>query len=716
MACFLTLTLSKGSILAFSLSGATVAPAFVFYVALLPKSCSRPRYLPHVDNLEDAVRRLSWKIVTLLVLALGGKTLVYGVTFDTAVHTLGLGLLQACSWYFVSRMTRTRQCQWGIDDHRPQSRIASWCIAPAMATFGLVATRMTSTSTNAQALSVILASALAIAQILAILPQSAKGKSWLWGFLLFPLTAYLFSAWQVRNAQSTTQSSFSHDLHHPIEVLMDNAKTKFEELLSRQSRTYAAADAEYQRRYGIEPPPGFEAWYDFAVANQSPLIDEFDTIYHSVSPFWRLSSTKILEAMNGVQATQGSETWRCQFSSANAKTRCSHRNRVYDRNVQTLFNKLSVMPGVSIPEVEFLVNHFDEPRVIFPAPSVEHEGLIAMKNLKHRTTWDMLTQQCPLAQRDQEVAYPEEYFGLPFLKNISSSRDLCRHPEYETMHGMLISPTSFPLIEGFAPVLSTGALSTMGDIMFPSPAYTEQEFLYDDSKAIEWEDKRNELYWAGATTGGFSKAIEWHHFHRQRFVTFVQNLERRSFFYLKESEGKISRTTSFLTKHLFNVAFTKINQCSVAACIAQFASFKPAPRADAHRPMESRLVFDLDGNGISGRFYRLLASNSLPLKQTLLREWHDDRIVPWVHYIPVSLGMEELPETVNWLTGNARGQEKAKEIAEKGREWFGRALREVDMTIYIYRLLLELARLQDPEREARIDQIYPAQKMFIADG
>lgn len=109
-------------------------------------------------------------------------------------------------------------------------------------------------------------------------------------------------------------------------------------------------------------------------------------------------------------------------------------------------------------------------------------------------------------------------------------------------------------------------------------------------------------------------------------------------------------------------------------------------------------MFDLDGNGISGRYYKLLASKSVPLKQTLLREWHDERLVPWVHYIPISQGMEEVPEIAAYLTGTEMGEELARAVAEGGSEWFGRPLREVDRGVYMYRLFLELARLQDGER------------------
>ena len=48
----------------------------------------------------------------------------------------------------------------------------------------------------------------------------------------------------------------------------------------------------------------------------------------------------------------------------------------------------------------------------------------------------------------------------------------------------------------------------------------------------------------------------------------------------------------------------------------------------------------------------------------------------------------------------APGRELSRQIAEAGKEWYSRAFRQVDLTIYTYRLLLEMARLQHPLREA----------------
>lgn len=112
----------------------------------------------------------------------------------------------------------------------------------------------------------------------------------------------------------------------------------------------------------------------------------------------------------------------------------------------------------------------------------------------------------------------------------------------------------------------------------------------------------------------------------------------------------------------------------------------------------SRFVFDVDGNTFSPDFYRLLESGSTVFKQTIFREWHDDRLVPWVHYVPISLGMKELPETLRFLSSKD-GEGIAKQIAEKGREWKRKVLRREDVVSIWFRILLEWGRLVGDGRE-----------------
>lgn len=560
-------------------------------------------------------------------------------------------------------------------------------------------------SSDLRALAQVIISAITLGQIIHMLPKQARARSILWTFILVSLVPYLANIFAIKSPQYSALSS-DHSKDHPIEVLIQNAKTDFERLLQRQSKNYTAASDEYRRRYHADPPPGFEAWYEFASSNQSRIVDEFDSIFDTISPFLRLSGKEVIQIMTDVQNVPNVDLWLCSFSSNNGKTRCSHPNRDFDRNIGLLFDTLLGDLRGLLPDVNFLVNHLDEPRVLTPPQSLQRgsvdEGELKLTDLTRRPSWDEVTKYCASQNNAQKAQdHIVETLGIPFITNRSSAMDLCLQSEYSTMHGILMCPTSFRLIEGLVPILSTGSLSTMGDLLFPSPAYIESEFRYDETHDIEWEKKENKLYWAGSTTGGFASGDGWRSYHRQRFVSLTQNLKRQQHSYIREKDGVVGlEKSSFLNSRLFDVAFTRIFQCERKYCRDQRAYFNSKSWADKDRALRSRLVFDIDGNGISGRYYKLLASKSVPLKQTIFREWHDERLVPWVHYIPVSQGMEDVPELVSYLTSTEVGQRRAKEIAELGREWFGKAFRDVDFSIYTYRLLLELARVQDPKREA----------------
>jgi hypothetical protein len=106
----------------------------------------------------------------------------------------------------------------------------------------------------------------------------------------------------------------------------------------------------------------------------------------------------------------------------------------------------------------------------------------------------------------------------------------------------------------------------------------------------------------------------------------------------------------------------------------------------------NKIVLDIDGNGISGRLYGLLRSTSAVMRQSIFREWHDERLVPWLHYIPLSMDMSELAEITRFLLEDDAGMNIMKLIADAGREWSKKVLRKEDMQIYMFRLLLEMAR------------------------
>ncbi|EJP69983.1 capsule-associated protein CAP1 [Beauveria bassiana ARSEF 2860] len=676
----------------------------VAYMTLLPRRRRKAVIVPPV-SIEQDIEQLSKWVVFGVAFAFIIQTLVFGLTTGSLSRTVAAAVFKCLTWFFaihlVSLSPLIADMNCDLTDGANQTRDVSWAVLPSMGVFTLMAGESPFFQSSAfRPLLHIAVSGFSLGQVIYTLPSRSKSRSTLWVFMLVTLIPYGANMVAIRRAESAVQHTFGANREHPVDILMRGANAQFSGLLHRQSKSFEEAQAEYRRRYAIDPPPGFEGWYRFAVAHKSPIIDEFDMIHKQVAPFLKLSGVELQRIMDAAFYADGSELWSCEYNRKEARARCNHPHRSYDRHISSLFETVGKFAGAELPDVRFLVNHLDEPTVVLPSDKTIE---VRVTNLSRQPTWTNITRECVAHRADNSHAKDErESYALPFIKDAASAMDICRHPEYEHLHGLFISPVSFRLTEGMVPVLSTGAPSTMGDILMPSPAYMETEFVYDSDQEPSFDKKTNNLYWAGSTTGAFAHDDGWRAYHRQRFVRFAQNLGREQYYYLREENDSVERVaSSFLNGRLYNVAFTRIFQCAAWACRAQRAFFPGGAWADKDAALRSRLAFDLDGNGISGRYYKLLASGSLPLKQTLLREWHDERLVPWVHYAPVSQSLEELPELVAYLTSTASGRERAKEMAVKGREWYSKAMRREDMAIYVYRLMLELARLQDPNRQPR---------------
>jgi hypothetical protein len=74
----------------------------------------------------------------------------------------------------------------------------------------------------------------------------------------------------------------------------------------------------------------------------------------------------------------------------------------------------------------------------------------------------------------------------------------------------------------------------------------------------------------------------------------------------------------------------------------------------------------------------------------LFTEWFDERLRPFVHYLPVRLDFADLQSRLDW----ARAHDKqAHAIAEQAALQAKLFIRYEDMQCYWYRLLLEYATL-----------------------
>ena len=103
----------------------------------------------------------------------------------------------------------------------------------------------------------------------------------------------------------------------------------------------------------------------------------------------------------------------------------------------------------------------------------------------------------------------------------------------------------------------------------------------------------------------------------------------------------------------------------------------------------SKFLLDINGYAFSGRYYAWLFSKSLVYKLAVFREWHDEWLKPWVLYVPLGLKEEEYVKRIRYFDREESGKVQAKWLAEQSREWAQKVLRNSDMEVWYFRLLLE---------------------------
>src|ERR1700760_3399876 len=82
----------------------------------------------------------------------------------------------------------------------------------------------------------------------------------------------------------------THNINdHPLDNIIAVAQRSFDDLLGKRSLTLEDAAAEYRKRRGRHPPPGFDAWFKAALKRDAIIVEEFfDRIHHDINPFWAL--------------------------------------------------------------------------------------------------------------------------------------------------------------------------------------------------------------------------------------------------------------------------------------------------------------------------------------------------------------------------------------------------------------------------------------------
>lgn len=594
-------------------------------------------------------------------------------------------------------------------------------------------------------------------------PLLKKMPAWLY-FLLLTLFFLRAGLW-------TTRSSVVP--YHPVDTLTYEAQVRHDAYLEQAStsKTLGQAADAYRERYKRHPPPGFGYWYEYATSRNSVIIDDFDSIYRDLLPFYAMSPQLIR-----------SRTWQITsnpwhnvlgLSIRNGKVEISPNDYITHRWMLDSIVRMITPFAQWLPDMDLAFNVDDEPSVAVPYDEIEdlRQRALSTNTLdkfpensfspnraeqwtpvlsnptEYRVMTDLYRQPtfyefgsvgCPPGSpaRDQRLwdvqrvcaSCIEPHSKGVFLANWSLAADICHQPDLANLHGLYISSVAFKATHELYPIFSQAKVHGFNDILLPSPWNYIDKSKYGPSDThpdVPYRNKNHTMFWRGSTSEGISHdfAHHWKGMARQRFihlsndikgpstpqyVLFPADAARSSLGYRYIPISKSQLTDSFPTDVR---VVEEIGRCNGIDCFQQEREFAPIVQpSDFQDQWRYKLLLDLDGVGFSGRFLPFLSSHSLPLKAALFREWWDDRVTAWQHFVPLDLRGHGFWATLVYFAGfegkvggkNVKLEphdDQGERIAENGREWANKALRKEDMEIYLFRLLLEWGRLTDDRRD-----------------
>ncbi|KAL2032274.1 hypothetical protein VTO58DRAFT_105446 [Aureobasidium pullulans] len=440
-------------------------------------------------------------------------------------------------------------------------------------------------------------------------------------------------------------------------------------------------------------------WAQLALDNDMLLSDEFDGMTKAFEPYQQVDPTvlaKILERVLDMDLDDLVivKIENSKITSSSDKFWNYHGEYLHDWLAKPLYKEL-------LPNLTIILNTFDEPKVVidskYAQPTLDQASNIQFTSFGKTHPWSRMTLNCPGASPVSEVA---EHIAVEFVADLTQTQDVCQHREYEKLHGFFNTPGNLNLVDLPVPLFSQARPSTFHDLMYPSPYYEAHRDDYNAEKGFPWDQKRTSLYWRGSTTGGYNTIENWQEMHRQRLVlSTIPQIGPYNITLLEQKTSGSSwnpyRTISTpKLQGLFETSISEVVQCDEEACDELKAALPPEGSQPDSASYHHKYVLDMDGNGFSGRYYRILRSRSAVIKQTLLKEWHDDWLVPWYHFIPLSMQGSEVWEMMRFFSTD-EGDEIGAAIAESSSRWTETNLRKVDIELVTLRLILEYGALFD---------------------
>ncbi|THG96539.1 hypothetical protein EW145_g7761 [Phellinidium pouzarii] len=501
---------------------------------------------------------------------------------------------------------------------------------------------------------------------------------------------------------------------HPIFDLITKAESAWARKLRRASATFQEAIEEYVRRYHRPPPKGFDKWWEYVQENKVQLPDEYDVIHDRLEPFWGIRPSDIRRVMADWE--DHSDIPVMVFGKSEGRPIRILKNGMPEAEATTfaqgLRQRLNFLLDIeeNLPDFRAIISPGDTPNLL-----ADYELLEEAREAARKGTFIDVDAPPPMKHGWISACKPDSparkrvldfYAPVPvdllrkkkktFVHDHVKSMDPCNHPAHLFINGQFLSHYEGPSPHRvLVPQFSSSTTLLHYDVLpIPPPGWGEER------RDIAWERKYDErLQWRGLNTGMIcTPNTRWRQSQRFRLVDLTSSVEgdvtvlrppRQGEELNQVGEGE-KWSKARINPAMLDIAFSgNPVQCEGETCEELRAKFDWRKRMDTEESSRYKYIIDVDGNGWSSRFKRLMGSNSLIFKSTVYPEWFADRIQPWVHYIPISIDYSDLYDAFVFfrgdITGSGNHDELAKRIALAGSKWTDTFWRDEDATAYMYR-------------------------------
>ncbi|KAI1464107.1 glycosyltransferase family 90 protein [Daldinia caldariorum] len=550
---------------------------------------------------------------------------------------------------------------------------------------------------------------------------------------------------------------------HPVDEFVYRRRVEADRWLRHAtvSTTLKLAVEEYKERHqGRDPPPNFDKWFEYAQQRRSIIIDKYDQIEKDLRPFWGMKPQKIQEGLEKVYELPDIAIIKI------ADGKVSHNLPAQSSQLPVLDYAVSMISTFvgHLPPMSIAINLNERPRILVPWDDVHRLTMAGSRgrfrllprrphkrgedyNLEKRSPIDAAkvapgsdTQRyvsptkfrqlevlaCPPGSaarggvhwdvRDFCPSCVKPHSQGQFVEDWEMYLDPCHQPDIFNLHDFHTTPHLYDLHQDLLPIFSKSKTDGFNDILFP---LIGPNLIGADD--VGFEKKKDIVFWQGDASD--SRVITTSSLfggQRHRLVHLANNASANDAISMLIGDMVKGKDTFRYEKTLleeangplpFQFSFTDDGSCTDAKhceLLRREFGFKEPAKA-----FDNRYIIVLDtADGPSPNLLPILRSNSVPVLSTIFREWYTERLLPWVHFVPVDLRYHGLHSTLAYFIGlknrgpiNGRSRltqgrlEDARWIAEEGRKWADKAIRREDMEVYMFRLLLEWGRVINEDRD-----------------